>query len=162
MTNKLTNVWDRVDKEGGPTHAKFGKCWVWTGHTCSKGYGRMSYKRKQCLVHRISYVLTYGVTLSEGQKVLHHCDNPSCVRPDHLFLGTYADNNHDRDGKDRQAKGERNGKSVLTEDQVIEIRESYRKGVKGRGTVVLAKRYHVAVSTIRAVLLGRTWGHIDV
>ena len=84
-------------------------CWVWVGPTNDKGYGqiRVGGRGSRCLlVHRLSWELHYG-PIPPGMCVLHHCDNPPCVRPDHLFLGTLADNNRDMYRKGRDNNGQR-------------------------------------------------------
>ena len=88
-------LWARVTKTG--------TCWVVTPTPTLYGepsYGMISVKGKSWPAHRLSWTLAYG-PIPEGMCVCHHCDNPPCVRPDHLFLGTRADNNRDRDQKGR-------------------------------------------------------------
>lgn len=103
--------WGKVDKNGPlPTHRpELGPCWVWTGNRPDKRYGQLWTKRSDgsesnTSAHRISWELHHGPT-SSGLYVCHHCDNPACVRPTHLFLGTAADNNRDCQEKGRQARG---------------------------------------------------------
>lgn len=84
--------WSRVDMSGD--------CWVWTKGKHRQGYGQMWVNKKCWLTHRLSYLLTHG-TLSSSEKVLHRCDNPPCVRPDHLFVGTQKDNVDDMTSKGR-------------------------------------------------------------
>ena len=80
-------------------------CWPWTGSIHNTGYGRMKAKHKQVFVHRVSWEMSNG-PIPNGMFVLHRCDNPPCVRPDHLFLGTKGDNNRDRVAKGRSAGGQ--------------------------------------------------------
>lgn len=87
------NFWARVDKSGD--------CWLWTCGTDEKGYGRVGYRRRRSVgAHRVAWALTHGGELPTAW-VLHQCDNPPCVNPDHLFLGDATDNNHDRQIKGR-------------------------------------------------------------
>jgi hypothetical protein len=84
--------WTRVDKSG--------ECWVWTGAHLPTGYGRLTGAKRGMYAHRFSWELHNG-PIPDGLLVCHKCDNPPCVRPDHLFLGTNVDNIRDRDAKGR-------------------------------------------------------------
>jgi hypothetical protein len=90
--------------------------------------------------------------------VCHKCDNPSCVNPDHLFLGTKQENNKDKIQKGRSARGVKAGKTKLTENHVRSIRLEYRKGKHGFGTPALAKKYGVNPQSIMAIINGSSWG----
>ena len=95
-----TRFWSKVNKTDG--------CWLWTGYRFHAGYGgfhESQPKRTVRLAHRVAWELTNGL-IPDGLHVCHTCDNRSCVRPDHLFLGTNADNVADKVAKGRQAKGE--------------------------------------------------------
>lgn len=83
-------------------------CRIWTGGTCGPGYGKIRVEGKQRLAHRMAYEIAFG-PIPDGLWVLHRCDTPGCITPDHLFLGTVTDNNADRHAKGRDAKGDRNG-----------------------------------------------------
>lgn len=140
-------------------------CWLWIGAHNPKGYGRVNFKGDNRYAHRVSYLLSCD-EIPEGILVLHKCDTPACVNPDHLFLGTNDDNMIDRNKKGRQAKlpGERNGFSVLTEAQVLEIR-ALREGSSYRNSGELsqknlAKKYGVGQTAISKVLNRETWSHI--
>lgn len=101
-------------------------CWPWTGHKDKKGYGVFHPCRgRGQRAHRLMYGHANNVSLGPRDIVCHRCDNPSCVNPSHLFLGTHADNRADCVAKGRQAKGEKNGRSILTDAQVVEIRRLY-------------------------------------
>lgn len=138
----------RVNTESG--------CWLWTGTGTGRfGYGGVYFNGRTEPTHRVSWVLHRG-EIPSGLSVLHKCDVPRCVNPDHLFLGTRAENNHDRDSKGRQVsmKGENNGNSALTESDVIAIRGSHQQQRS------LAKQYGVSQSTIGQIKRGLTWSHV--
>ena len=136
-------------------------CWEWTGYRDVDGYGRPHVKVNgrwgSARANRISWELHRG-PIPPGLHVLHRCDNPSCVRPDHLFLGTNLDNVHDRDRKGRVAVGEHHGNAKLTESQVREIRA---RRVHGESPSKLASAFNVDTTTIWLILKNRTWRHID-
>ena len=130
-------------------------CWEWTGSKDKKmGYGTFWIKPKDWLAHRASYLIHKGDPAS--MCVCHSCDNPACVNPDHLWLGTRSDNNRDRDHKGRHVVlcGSTNGFAKLTESDVLAIRAS-TLSVKE-----LSKRYKVSDENIRHVLARNTWKHI--
>lgn len=105
----------RIDESTG--------CWNWTRKHDCKGYGRIIIARKQWLVSRLSWTLFKG-EIPKGMHVLHHCDNPSCFNPDHLYLGTQKDNNRDRDDRNRTCIGRAHPAHKLDEFKVREIRKS--------------------------------------
>lgn len=131
-------------------------CWHWNGCRDRKGYGQFRWNGRNMLVHRISWEIANG-PIPDGLGVLHHCDNPRCIRPDHLFVGTQSDNMQDCADKRRTTKGERNTRAVLTQSQVDEIRRRYipRDPINGRHG--LAKEFGVSHDTIYLVATGRTW-----
>lgn len=113
-------------------HEKYSKsdgCWEWTGHRNNKGYGVLHVRLigasagKVHLAHRISWALANG-EMPDGKCICHRCDNPICVRPDHLFSGTHKQNSQDMVAKRRLVRsvGDANGKSKITVAQVQEIR----------------------------------------
>jgi hypothetical protein len=132
-------------------------CWEWTGAR-THGYGRIGYEGRVILTHRLAYDLAYGSVPSDVD-VLHHCDNPACVRPDHLFLGTAKDNAQDMMAKGRGGyrtwRGEENGHAKLTRIQVASIRAEYATGKVSQRN--LARQYGMAQTTIGAILRGKTW-----
>lgn len=141
--------WNKVDKTAD--------CWLWKARVSRFNYGEFLLDRKKVLAHRVSYQLHYG-PFDYNLQVLHECDNPRCVRPSHLFLGTVQDNMTDKVNKGRQPRGERHFRSKLTEIQVFQIRHLYAQGdVSGRQ---LGRSFGVSHRAIRAILNRETWRHI--
>lgn len=132
------------------------ECWEWLPPHDARGYGRFALGRGYVLAHRLSYTIANG-PIPERLFVCHSCDNPPCVNPAHLFLGTAADNSHDRDAKGRQRtlRGEASPVSKLTEEQVREIRARYRLG--GITLAALGRDYGLSVHPIWAIVNGKTW-----
>lgn len=158
--------WAKVDRSGD--------CWLWTAAVDRKGYGRFSVggqrdaqgNRRNGMVgaHRFSCELEHGPIGDTRLWVLHRCDTPACVRPNHLFLGTPLDNVRDMDGKGRRINGQLRGtahpNSVLTERAVREIFALYRAG--GVTQAALAKKFGVCLSTVNHLFTGRLWGHLGL
>lgn len=128
----------------------FSGCWLWSGGLIDGRYGMFTVNNKPCRAHRIAWQLYRG-SIPNGVNVLHRCDTPICVNPDHLFLGTQTDNNIDRDSKNRQAIGEKNGRSKLTAEQVAEIITSIET------CRTLAERYGVCNQQISKIKRGLRW-----
>jgi HNH endonuclease len=135
---------------------KTNTCWVWTASTVGHGYGQISWSSAGDMIkaHRASYILHFG-PIPEDLCVCHKCDNPSCVNPTHLFLGTANDNIKDRQQKNRGAKKEQMGAAKLTQEKVIEIRKKYIPRVYS--TTMLAKEYNVSQHTIFSIINNKTW-----
>lgn len=135
-----------------PGHGPRGDCHVFTG-TKPTGYGTISVDGEMRLAHRVAWELAYGA-IPPGLWVLHRCDHPPCVRVDHLFLGTRADNTADMVAKGRgrggRQLGEANPAAKLTREQVDEI----RRGGVGRH---LAERFGVSESTVSMIRSGKRW-----
>lgn len=130
-------------------------CWEWTGTRQPAGYGTISYRGKQILAHRASWILEHGE--EPTQWVLHRCDNRACVRPDHLFLGDALANAQDRHAKGRSGRhdGERNGRAKLTNRDAAIIRRLYAAG--GISQFKLADAFGVHQTAISRVIAGRGW-----
>lgn len=144
--------WRRVIKRG------IDECWEWTGQKVND-YGFLQIKGVRIAAHRLSYQIHKGSINPESLFVCHECDNPSCVNPKHLFLGTIQDNTADKVGKGRQVKGEDcYWQAKLTEQQVLEIRETYQNRKVAYGPI--AARYGVSKDTIYYVLKRITWKHL--
>ena len=150
----MDRFWSKVrkDPEG---------CWEFVGlpgrrHKERDHRGSYIFEGKVQKASRVSWQLEHG-EIPEGMFVCHHCDNPKCVRPDHLFLGTHADNMRDMVEKGRTTRANRgagNGMAKLTEEQVYEIRESYKRGDCAR----LARKFGVSKATAYTVRSRRVWG----
>ena len=129
-------------------------CWLWTKYSDKDGYGSLTINRRPRSAHRFSYELYKGI-IPNKLFVLHKCDTPSCVNPDHLFLGTGYDNVQDCKNKNRRAnqRGENNPFSKLKEKQVDEIRlllGSYKHPF-------IAKKYNVSRVTISNIANNKSW-----
>jgi hypothetical protein len=134
-------------------------CWEWQACYTGIGYGQFGYKGKNILSHRFSYLLNKG-PIENGLHVLHKCDNPKCVNPSHLFLGTAQDNMIDMNNKGRgnQPKGEKQHFAKLTEKQVIEIRQKY--ATNNYTHRQLGKEYNVSNVVVCNIINRIIWKHI--
>lgn len=151
VKNTEAKFWARV--------AKTDSCWIWTGLKIRQGYGRFSLNGKNWLAHRLAFLFTYG-EFPDDLCVLHNCDNPSCVRPDHLRLGSIRDNNADtmvrgrhRHGEAVDASGENNNFHRFTWQQIREIR-----ALKGKlSAVEIAQRFGTKRTYVNQILSGYRW-----
>tara|TARA_R110000751_G_C13691239_1_gene472360 strand:- start:309 stop:848 length:540 start_codon:yes stop_codon:yes gene_type:complete len=130
-------------------------CWLWNKARITKGYGHLRRDGTMVLAHRAMFEMFVG-PIPDGMFVLHKCDNPPCVNPEHLFLGTQKENMADKIAKGRgnHAKGEANSSAKLTEAQVLEIRsatEIHRE---------IGVLFGVAQQTVSNIKNRRTWQHI--
>lgn len=153
----ITRFWTKVDV-GEPD-----ACWPWKGPIRGRSpYGAFKADRTAHGAHRVSWEIANG-PIPAGLQVLHRCDNPPCVNPAHLFVGTRADNMRDAAAKGRlplamiEQSGEKNVNARLTADVVRAIRADRAAGMK---LVPLASKYGVGYSTVRDVVHGRTWSHV--
>lgn len=149
----VARFWNNVTKTDS--------CWLWTCSKKAKGYGQYTvWPGHVVLAHRYAYELMRG-PIPDGLGVLHRCDNPPCVNPDHMFLGTRADNNRDMVEKGRARhsgpRGEANSSAKLTEDSVRAIRRERADGAK---LLTLARRFNVSIHVISAVARRKLWKHV--
>jgi len=137
-------------------------CWLWMASKQSKGYGQFRYNGTTKRAHRVSWELFVG-EIPSGLCVLHHCDEPSCVNPAHLFLGTPLDNTRDmirkgRDKHDPPQIGEEHHNSKVTELDVIRMRELYSSG--NYRYTDLAAIFNISKITVGNIIRKETWTHI--
>lgn len=165
--------WAYVNKNG-LSHPIHGQCWEWTGSSTKGGYGQFR-GLGTGFAHRVSWVIHFG-PVPEGKQVHHHCDNPCCVNPKHLWVGTQQDNIDDMYAKGREShtgavgsrnisakhpeyrQGERNGRAKLTEKEVLWIREKYSQ--KELTQTKLATIFGVTQGLIGHIVRRIAWKHI--
>lgn len=142
-----------VDQESG--------CWLWCGPCNDRGYGRLSIANRTVSAHRAAASVWLGFDLKSRAFVLHGCDNPPCFNPDHLWIGSQRENVADRDAKGRRAapNGAKNGRAVLSEEDVVEIR---RRAADGERHEDLATQFAVSRSTVGHVCRARTWSYLGL
>lgn len=163
-TEPTIRFWRKVNKTTKDA------CWNWLGHLSQKGYGIFSpiptRKRPrpaghgEKLAHRMAWIYS-GRVLPEGYEVCHHCDNPACCNPDHLFAGTHADNMRDcmRKGRLNTQRGEKAGPAKLKEVQVIQIRKMYSPGIVSMNQI--ARLFGVSKRAIQFIIHRRNWKHVN-
>jgi len=140
--------WSKVDKSGD--------CWEWTASRLPAGYGRFAVNGQMTTAHRVSYELKYG-PIPTGLHVLHKCDNPPCVTPDHLFLGTQQDNMRDKISKGRQPVGESVYQAKLTDGDIRIIRGLAEVGCKQSH---IADFLGICRQIVSDIVLNKTWKHV--
>jgi len=157
-------------------------CWTWQGSRSNRGYGKLSYRGRDLRAHRVAWELAHG-DIPPRFVVMHTCDNPPCVRLDHLKLGTMRANNQDRDQKGRTisgmatkpwraAKGDANGTHTHPErvargehQGLAKLNTAAIRHIRSIPTdflniAALAHQYGVSSTAIRNARLGRTWQHV--
>lgn len=157
----IARFWAKVHIPADPD-----SCWVWSGYCSRAGYGtlrdgsRTDKTRRLLKPHRVSWVLHNG-PIPDGLLVCHHCDNPPCVNPQHLFLGTDKANIQDASRKGRlvgRISGEHNGRARLTARDIYAIRHSYKEGHISQGA--LGAIYGVSGAHIDRILHRQAWAHL--
>lgn len=143
--------WSKVDRTGS--------CWIWVSTKNRSGYGVFGMGRKvgMRLAHRLSFEWANSAAIPAGLFVCHRCDNPACIRPEHLFLGTQDDNMRDAAMKERTQRGTDRVIAKLDPGMVRQIRA---RASQGERLAWLARDFGVARTTIEAVVTGRTWRHV--
>lgn len=151
----IERFWDKVKKGAAD------ECWEWLAYKDGDGYGTFRVETNKVKAHRFSYELHIG-PIPAGLQVCHHCDNPPCVNPNHLFLGTGQDNTQDmmEKGRNRPSIGEQHGGAVLTDEQVLEIRSLWQTGQFTQRQ--LGERFGISRRQARAVIKGENWQHLPV
>lgn len=139
----IVRFWNKVSRTDG--------CWEWTAYKTQGGYGQFSFRDKMIICPRFVWIITHG-DIPPGIWVLHKCDNPACVRPGHLFLGTCLDNNRDRANKGRSATGIKAGRAKLTDDDIDEIIKT--PTYRGHGTY-LANKFGITKDYVSRLRHGR-------
>lgn len=145
--------WSRVQKTNS--------CWLWEGRLTKAGYGQISHRGTPIYTHRLSWEIHKG-SIPKKMEVCHHCDNPACVNPDHLFIGSHRDNMHDMLSKNRGStagladqRGEKHPGAKITEDIVRAIRQRLRSKESHSS---IAKDLGISRPTVTAINCGRLWG----
>ncbi len=130
-------------------------CWIWMKSTCDCGYGTCSWNGKIFKTHRISWRVHRG-EIPFGMHVLHRCDLPPCINPDHLFLGTHQENMRDKKEKKRSASvlGTKNPRAILTQEDVFEIFHSTGPAAN------IAAKFNVNRGTVYSIRNGHNWRHL--
>jgi hypothetical protein len=156
----VARFWSKVNVTERPV-----LCWEWRSGRDADGYGLFKVEGHNARAHRFSFEFFNGPIEDKTQVVCHHCDNPPCVNPRHLFIGTVADNFRDSDNKGRRqhaverARGGNSNWARLGESQVIEIRRLFAKGNVTQ--TELAKRFNVCRPNIHHIVTRKTWLHLS-
>ena len=137
----------------------FTDCHIWAGAITAFGYGKLSKDCGWTQAHKFAFEQANG-PIPTGMSVLHTCDVPSCVNPQHLYLGTYKDNARDRESRNRgnHAFGERHGRSKLTKEQVLQIRDLHDN--RQMSCWSLGKQFGVNSKSIRDIVNRKNWSQV--
>ena len=132
---------------------------MWKGAMNATGYPIIWHDGKARMALRVKWEQDHGVPIPKGRCICHKCDNPSCINPKHLFLGSYADNLRDMrlKGRERHAVGVDHGLSIFVPDEVRDIRRKYSQGARIRD---LHKEYKCSRTAIHKIVHGITWRHV--
>ena len=155
---KPTHFWSRVEKSGD--------CWEWQGAKSGPmGYGKAWHDGRLWQAHRLAYLFTFG-DFDRSLFVCHRCDNPPCVNPNHLWLGTHAENDADREAKGRTAKGRSYSSTKLTEEAVAFIRENYVPGTlaklgTGKSAREIGQKLQIHPMHVTRVARGGRWAWLQ-
>lgn len=149
------DVWKRIFEFSMPEPNS--GCWLWLANCSPRGYGKLTVEGKSYRAHRVVFFLVHGMW---PPLVRHKCDNPYCVNPDHLEAGTNLDNSKDCLSRGRQARGEKQGASILTEDNARFIKTSLRD--KTHGVMKLSRMFGVQHTTVSRIGLGKSWTWVVV
>lgn len=147
------NFWSKVAAR--PDEPK--ECWEWVGYRDRDGYGRITVKGKVQGAHRVSYAM-HNDDFQDNMVICHKCDNPSCIRPDHLFQDTAQKNNLDKELKNRQVRGTNNGTAKLNDQAIRDIRKLWEKGMTQTD---IAEIWDVSQATISYIVRKKRWLHVD-
>lgn len=147
--------WAKVDRTGD--------CWLWTASRMRMGYGRFAVTTSNIWqAHRFSALLSTG-EIPAGALVLHRCDNPPCVRPEHLYFGDGSDNNDDMSERNRfnlaRLRGSQNARSKLTAEQVLDMRRRY---AAGENRTELGRAFGVSRQTASDIIARKLWGWLGM
>lgn len=167
VTNQVNPTWRDVKRFWAHVaKAPDNECWCWQSAVNGDSYGLISINGRAVLTHRLAWIIANG-EIPYGLQVLHHCDNPPCCNPSHLWTGTHEDNHRDKIEKGRHAHGanhalnvshgENHYMAVLTVEKVTDIKARWRKGERAAD---IAKAHAVSLSCVKGVVYRQSWKHV--